>query len=297
MTERFITFAALCRLETAELRDIARAISPKGTFVPDDKEIIARGIILPFLRRAVGVPSGSKDEVLRSAFERTAVSLGADEDVAPASSDIELITRIRTAWFERFRERIDHLDAKQRQRLIEEAAKAQAVRAREAGVAASAAASVVAAELSGFGIYMATTSSIALAGQVIGVVFPFAVYQGATTFLGVVLGPIGWVLAGGSVLFTAAKWLEIWWKQEELRLQTVVIGVILGLSPWLWFELTVDTTRKALDTAYKAASKSTHPDTIAPGTPSWMRAQLTDWFITSTVHRKTIIKAMEADAS
>ena len=69
------------------------------------------------------------------------------------------------------------------------------------------------------------------------------------------------------------------------------------LGPWLWFEVPVDTTRKALDVAYKAVSKSTHPDTIAPGTPTWMRAQLTEWFITSTNYRKTIIEAMEAEAS
>lgn len=297
MPQRFLTFEAICKLRTEELRDIAGLIVDEGQYIPSDKEVILRGIIMPFLRDVVGDKVGTKDQVLRTALVRTAESLGVKRKDWPSVPDVDIIDRLRSEWFIRYRQRLDALNDDQRQHLLEEARKANAARAREAGLAGTTASGIIAAEASGFGIYLATTSTIAAVGHAIGVVFPFALYQGATTALGVVLGPVGWVVAGSAVATTVAlKWQAIR-KEKTVRQQMVMIGLLLGLAPWLWYELPVTATRKEVDSVFRAIAKSTHPDRISEHVPEWMRAAMVEWFITNTEYKKRIIESMEGDAS
>ena len=51
---------------------------------------------------------------------------------------------------------------------------------------------LVLANLSGFGLYMAASSSLAAITGAVGLTLPFAVYTGLSSVLGVVTGPIGW---------------------------------------------------------------------------------------------------------
>lgn len=293
MSEQFLTFAALSKLKVEELRDIAQLIEGPDRFVPMDKDIITRGIIMPFLRDAVDDKDGSKDQVLQAALVRAAETLGIKRKDWSTTQDTEIIDRIREEWALRYRQRLDQLDEKDRQRIIDEAQKAHAARAREAGLAGSTAAGIVVAEASGFGIYMATTSTIAALGHAVGVVFPFAVYQGATTTLGVVLGPIGWVAAGATVVTTVALKWKADQKSQSVRLQMVMIGLILGLAPWLWFEIPVSAGRKDVDTKFRAITKCLHPDTISEHVPVWMRATMVEWFLTGVEYKKRIIASLE----
>ena len=52
--------------------------------------------------------------------------------------------------------------------------------------------------LSGFGAYLMLTTVIhAVFTTMLGVTMPWAVYQGATTALAILTGPIGWLLSAG----------------------------------------------------------------------------------------------------
>ena len=59
-----------------------------------------------------------------------------------------------------------------------------------------AAAAMVAAELSGFGIYMLATSGLSALAGLAGITLPFAAYTTLTTVMGVIIGPVGWVGVG-----------------------------------------------------------------------------------------------------
>jgi len=51
---------------------------------------------------------------------------------------------------------------------------------------------LVLANLSGFGLYLAASSSLAAITGAVGLTLPFAVYTGLSSALGVVTGPVGW---------------------------------------------------------------------------------------------------------
>lgn len=74
------------------------------------------------------------------------------------------------------------------------------------GVGTGATAFVVAGQLSGFGIYLATTTGLKALSLLLGVTFSFSVYTTATTLLGVMLGPVGWIISGGALLAGVGKW-------------------------------------------------------------------------------------------
>jgi uncharacterized protein YaaW (UPF0174 family) len=61
---------------------------------------------------------------------------------------------------------------------------------------------LVAAELSGFSVYLLATSSLAAVSSGIGLTLPFAAYTSLTTTIGTILGPVGWVGVG---LYTLLK--------------------------------------------------------------------------------------------
>lgn len=53
-----------------------------------------------------------------------------------------------------------------------------------------------AAQLSGFGIYAASTTALGLVTHAVGITLPFAVYTGMTSTIAFVIGPAGWLTAG-----------------------------------------------------------------------------------------------------
>lgn len=60
---------------------------------------------------------------------------------------------------------------------------------------------LVLANLSGFGLYMAASSSLAAITGAVGLTLPFAVYTGLSSVLGVVTGPVGWAALALAAIF------------------------------------------------------------------------------------------------
>lgn len=68
-----------------------------------------------------------------------------------------------------------------------------------------------AANATGFGVYMASTTALGFVTHAVGVTLPFAVYTGLTSTIAVVIGPIGWLSAGlwGAWRLTSPEWKKI----------------------------------------------------------------------------------------
>jgi hypothetical protein len=67
------------------------------------------------------------------------------------------------------------------------------------------------AQLSGFGIYEASTTALGFLTHAVGITLPFAAYTGLTSTIAYVIGPAGWLAAGvwGAWRLTQPKWAKI----------------------------------------------------------------------------------------
>lgn len=77
--------------------------------------------------------------------------------------------------------------------------------------AASTLAILGAAQASGIGIYIASTTALGFLTHAVGVTLPFAFYTGMTSTIAFVIGPVGWLSAGiwGAWQLTEPKWKKI----------------------------------------------------------------------------------------
>jgi DnaJ-domain-containing protein 1 len=188
-------------------------------------------------------------------------------------SNTWLIHQIRRKWSDAFRKRLENLDEDELQSILKQADENLKKRAQQMGIGFIPAAGVVAGELSGFGIYLATTTGLGAISSAIGVTFPWAVYQGATTVLGVMLGPIGWALAGAGVVAGGIVFLSQWFKQNDKKLTTVVIAIIIAIgdNPYEWFGLEETAPFTEVKQAYRAMMKTFHPDMLSKHLPDWVK--------------------------
>lgn len=86
----------------------------------------------------------------------------------------------------------------ERQALLTELAKGQTTSSSGLMTATG---GLVLANLSGFGLYMAASSSLAAITGAVGLTLPFAVYTGLSSVLGVVTGPVGWATVALVAIF------------------------------------------------------------------------------------------------
>ena len=154
------------------------------------------------------------------------------------------------------------------------------------------AAGVVAGELSGFGIYLATTTGLGAISSAIGVTFPWAVYQGATTLLGVMLGPIGWALAGAGVVAGGIVFLSQWFKRNDQKLTTVVIAIIIAIgdNPYEWFGFEETAPFTEVRQAYRAMMKTFHPDLLPKHLPDWVKQRFNEFLLQTQENYEQIEK-------
>ncbi len=269
-------FRALYRLDLEELLEIAQLIRGKQAIagLARDKDVVIRGCIIPFLRKAAKVPkSAGKDEVMRRALIRVAKHLKV-EDVDWNQATTESIKlKVRRAFDELLQRQLDKLSEEERARVLAEARRELAKGAAGLGISLAGGGAVIAGEMSGFGIYLATTTGLKALSLALGTTFSWGIYQGATTLLGVILGPVGWVIAGTSVLVTGAAAFNKWLKQRDAKLNLVVISLILALgeNPFTFFGFTCGAPLQEVKTAYRAVMKTFHPDKIEPGLPQWIK--------------------------
>jgi len=60
----------------------------------------------------------------------------------------------------------------------------------------------------GFSLYTSATAALGLASGMAGVTLPFAIYTGMTSFISVIIGPVGWVAFGSAIAWksTSSEW-------------------------------------------------------------------------------------------
>ena len=250
------SFKALYRLEVDALWDIARLIKGEKHYLPKDKDVLIRGVIIPFLRETSKAPKDAdKEQVMRASLVKVAQILSIECENWEAASRTWLVSQTRRRLSEKFRKSLEDLDEDELESVLKLADENLTKQAQLMGVSFIPVAGIVAAKASGFGIYLATTTGLKALSFAIGVTFPWAVYQGATTFLGVILGPIGWVLAGATAVIGGVFFLHQWFKQQnDHKLATVVIAIIIGIgdNPYEWFGLQETAPLAEVKQAYRA---------------------------------------------
>ena len=111
-----------------------------------------------------------------------------------AATDAEVEAAVVLAVFKSILERAT---PEQRESLMRELNARQQKLTRGVGVAAG---SLVLANLSGFGLYIAASSVLGAVTGALGLTLPFAAYTGMSTVIATVIGPVGWLaLAIGAV--------------------------------------------------------------------------------------------------
>ena len=287
------TFKALYRLDVDELWDIAHLIKGENHYLPKDKDVLIRGVIIPFLREVSKVPKDvNKEKVLQSSLVKVAQILAIECENWDTAGSTWFVHQIRRKWNEAFLKRLEKLNQDELQSILKQADENLIKRAQQMGIGFIPAAGVVAGELSGFGIYLATTTGLGAISSAIGVTFPWAMYQGATTVLGVMLGPIGWALAGAGVVAGGIAFLNQWFKRNDQKLTTVVIAIIIAIgdNPYEWFGFEETSPFTEVRQVYREMMKTFHPDLLPKHLPDWVKHRFNELLLQTQENYELIRK-------
>jgi len=218
---------------------------------------------------------------MRSSLVRVAQILSIECKNFDTASNTWFVRQIRQKWNEAFRKRLENLDEDELQSILKQADVNLKKRAQQMGFSFIPAASVVAGELSGFGIYLATTTGLGAISSAIGVTFPWVVYQGATTVLGVMLGPIGWGIAGAGAVAGGIAFLSQLLKRNDQKLTTVVIAIIIaiGENPYEWFGFDETVSFTEVRQTFRAMMKTFHPDLLPKHLPDWLNHRFNEFLL------------------
>jgi len=294
------TFKALYSLEVDELWDIARLIKDENHYLPKNKDVLIRGVIIPFLREVSKAPKDAeKEPVMQASLVKVAQVLSIECENWDTVSNTWLVRQIRRKWSEAFRKRLENLDEDELQSILKQADENLKKRAQQMGVSFIPAAGIVASELSGFGIYLATTTGLGSISSAIGVTFPWAVYQGATTLLGVMLGPIGWTLVSVGVIAGGIGFLSQLFKKNDQKLTTVVIAIIIaiGENPYEWFGFQEIVPFREVRQAYHTMMKTFHPDLLQEHLPEWVKHRFNELLLQTQENYEQIKKYQSEETS
>jgi hypothetical protein len=116
------TFQALYHLEVEELCDLGKLIEGKTHYLPPNKEVLIRGVIIPFLREASKAPKeATKDQVMRAALVRVAKDLGIScKDWETAETDW-IMQQVKKQWIDAFHKQFESLNESDRQEILKKA--------------------------------------------------------------------------------------------------------------------------------------------------------------------------------
>lgn len=274
MRQYSFNFETFYYLELQTLCDICHLIRDSNTAIALNHDVIIRGCIIPFLRKATNAPKNiSKDQVIRSALVITAKKIGVKLDNWE-STPTDNIAKTTRNYVERLvTEKLKELDPQKREEILGIARNNLKESAKVMGVPLAGAGAVVAGELSGFGIYLATTTGLKALSLALSTTFSWGVYQSATAFLGIILGPIGWAIAGVSVVGSVIMAVHSWMKSKiERKLVLVVIALLfaIGESPFEFFGLSSNSSPEEVRKVYIAMMKTFHPDKLEKNLPEWI---------------------------
>jgi uncharacterized protein YaaW (UPF0174 family) len=118
----------------------------------------------------------------------------------------------------------EQMTLEQRAALVEELKQAAQQFDKWGSVAAgaSAVASLSAAQLSGFGIYLGASTLVGALTSAIGVTLPFAFYTGMSSTIAVLIGPVGWIGLGLATIWK----LDDIWKLVDPNHNRLVLAVL-----------------------------------------------------------------------
>lgn len=284
----------LYRLSTEQLLELAGYVrdGEDAPYTPPDKDVIIRGVLVPFLREAGDVErDATHAQIMRSALIATAKALGAEYEDWDSLREDQLISSIKIRLRLHATERFQGLPPEEQQKILDEAESYVQRDAADIGIGLIPTAAIIAGQSTGFGIYLATTTGLSALSTAIGVTLPFAAYQGATTALGVMLGPVGWIVAGSAITVQIARvWGSRRERERRRKLVTLVIATIyaVGDDPFAFFGIPVSTPPEGpeqLNHAYRAIVKTIHSDLVHDDAPEWMKHQLNVWLISAAEHR------------
>ena len=274
MSRYGFNFETLYHLELETLQELCQIIRGDNIRLAPDYDVLIRGCIIPFLRHASKSPKDNdKNAIMRLALITTAKKIGVNlENWNNVSTDhIAAATRRHVQTL--IAEKLEALSPQERAEILGIAQNNLYEAAKNLGIPFISTGAVLAGEMSGFGIYLATTTGLKAISTALGITFSWGVYQGATTLLGIILGPVGWALAGlglvGSGIVTIRNWRAR--KQEEKLILTVItLLFVVGESPFEFFGLGEECSFTDVKKAFRAMVKTLHPDKMEPGLPKWV---------------------------
>ena len=284
-------------LQLDTLYDIVRIIRDNDAMIAPDKDVIIRGCIIPFLRDAAKASeSASKDEVLRLALIATAkkVGMSVPDWNKLSTDDIASTTLYRVRA--KLAQRLDQLDAKQMEAVLGVARNSLIESSKAMRVPLAGAGAVLAGEMSGFGVYLATTTGLHALSLALGTTFSWGVYQGATAVLGIILGPVGWAIAGIGVVGSLALSIRNWAagkRERRMVLSTVALLLAIGENPFRFFGLTPDSSREQVNQVSRAIAKTFHPDMLDKNLPQWILDDFANKWLRYYEAREKISRIME----
>lgn len=110
--------------------------------------------------------------------------------------------------------------------------------------------------------------------------------------LGVILGPIGWALAGVGVIASGIGFLSQWFKRNDQKLITVVVAIIIaiGENPYEWFGFQEAVPFTVVKKAYRAMMKTFHPDLLQEQLPEWVKHRFNEFLLQTQENYELIEK-------
>lgn len=267
-------FKSLYDLPLNLLYDLCQFIHSNDIAITPDKDVLIRGCIIPFLRDTAKGPKGAnKDAIMRVALITTGKLVGVTFENWETSSTDAIATVVRRHIQTRIAEKLDSLSPEEKKKILGIARNSLKESAKIMGIPLAGAGAVAAGELSGFGIYLATTTGLKALSLALGTTFSWSTYQGAATLLGVIFGPVGWTIAGLSLTTSIAVATHNWLKgKKERKLALVVITLILaiGENPFEFFDLPPAASFEDVKKRYRAMMKTFHPDKLEGNLPEWV---------------------------
>lgn len=129
------------------------------------------------------------DEVARDVAVKVGAALSRDQSVHQVEGEIVAAV---------FRRMLAEAPPDQRRAILEDLARSQGTSVHGLlGITGG----LVAANLTGFGLYVAASSTLAAVTGAIGLTLPFAVYTGMSSVLATITGPIGWAVLASWAIF------------------------------------------------------------------------------------------------
>lgn len=137
----------------------------------------------------------------------------------------EIIDAIYVTYQENLAHQISNLSDRKRKKLANLTLKNMKSEARgELGTASALAAALAAGEAAGFALFTGTAMGMKALGVALGLTFKFSTYQAVMSFLGIAVGPIGWIAV--MAIFAGGAW-RVRSGVKRTRLTFVISALIV----------------------------------------------------------------------